>query len=467
MPSKVLTFLTAAFVLIYTSAALVVVLNRYWQYQNFYFDLGIFDSAIWQVSRFHPPLVDHVDFGSVKILSLGDHFNPSVFLLSPLYWLTSRTEVLLIAQTLAVGLSGLVVFKIGASQLKSKLAVLALVVAFLGYVGLQNALISDFHEATIAVLPLTLIFYAIFNKKWKLYFLLLIILLGLKETFAGLGVGIGLYLLISDRRQNLKRGMLTILISAVWGIAAMKVIIPYFSGGTYLYTPHYLPATLDEAVNRLFYQQLPRQTIFYTFATFGFLPLFNIAVLPAILENFFERYILYFGKGLDLGMHYNATLAPLLFIGALGVFRFLERRFKNTLAVTILSLAIIGGVIFLHRVVLHGPLGLFYNPVFYQQNQGVKYVDNFVGHFPKDGLIMTQNDLAVRLAHYNVALLRRDYQSLSPDHIILNLTEGQNLNSFYPLKYAEAVDLKNRLLVDPQYKKVEKYGKELYIFSKK
>ncbi len=449
------------FVTLYTLAAILVSVNRYWQYQTSYFDFGIFDTALWKVSRFQPPIVDHVDISyREEVLILGDHFSPSIFLLSPLYWLTDKREIILIAQVLAVVLAAWVGYKIAWNTLKNKVAVLALIVAFLGYVGTQNALISDFHQDTVAVLPLMLTFWAINKKKWRLFFLFLIILLGFKESFAGLGVALGLFILI--RRINLKVALATILISLSWFLIIVGYLIPTLSG-TYLYSPKELPSGFSELISRIS-QPLRVQTVFYTFLTFAFLPIFDLAVLPGILENFFERYVVA-NRGSDLGMHYNATLAPFLFMGALYILTRLEKKF-NTKIISMIALIIITLVVILHRFIIHGPLGLAYNPVFYQQNKGVKYVDDFVKNFPKDGLIMTQNDLAVRLTHQNVKLLRTEYKLINPDYVILNLTEGQNPNGFFPITYKAALELKEELLLDSNYT-LKKYTDEQYIFSRK
>lgn len=454
-------YLVWIFILLYTVAAILVSVNRYWQYQTFYFDFGIYDSAIWKVSRFQIPTVDHVDIGNKNIVIFGDHFSPSVFILSPLYWLTDRREIIFVAQVLAVVAASLIGFIISSRYLKNKLATLALVIAFLGYVGTQNALISDFHEATIAVLPLMLIFWAIFSKRWKLYFLFLIIFLGFKESFAGIGVAIGLYLVVKDR-SNLKIALMTAVISLLWGIVTTKYIIPYFSS-IYLYTPRYLPSSLNELVLRFIFPDLHWKTIFYTYLTFGFLPIFDLAILPAVFENFFERFVLS-QRGADLGMHYNAPLVPFMFIGALYAFKLMEKRFDKKI-ISAYATLIICMAFFLHRFVLHGPLGLSYNKVFYEQNDRTKYVDEFVANFPKSGLIMTQNDLAVRLTHQNVKLLRRNYREFNPDYIILNLTPGQNPNSFFPLSYKEVESLKDDLMIDPRYN-LRKFTDYLYLFYK-
>ncbi len=345
------------------------------------------------------------------------------------------------------------------------MAIFALIFAFLGYVGLQNGLISEFHDTTLSVLPLMIIFWAILNKKWAVYFIALIVLLGLKESFAGLGVGMGIYILVKNK-TNYKLALVTILLSTVWGYLALKIIIPYFSNGIYLYASNQLPSNPADFLKAFFIPGMKFKTMFYSFATFGFLPLFNLAIIPAIFENFLERFVLSpFSSRWDLGLHYNVPLSPLMFIGALEVFQKLEKKLKSRKLIVFLSLLIIFSTVFLHRFTLRGSLGLFYNPDFYIQNQYSNYVDNFLSHVPKEGIIYTQNDLAGRLSHQNVKTFRNDYKVINPDVVVLNLTLGQTPNAFSPLRYEGVLDLKNQLLNDYNYT-LQKYGAELYIFSK-
>lgn len=451
------------FFILYTLLALAVSLGRFWQFQSFYYDFGIFDSAIWKVSRFQLPIINHINFSGVDRIIFSDHFNPSIFLLSPLYWLTNRQEVLLVVQVLAVVSAAFIAYKMAKENLKSKVASFGLVVAFLGYVGMQNALISDFHEATIAVLVLMLIFWFVSKKQWLVYFISLVVLLGLKESFAGLGVGLGIMFLI--RRISWKVSLATILLSTLWGYVVIKYVIPYFSGGMYYFTPTSLPTNFSELVNDFIYPTIKVKTVFYTFATFGFLPLFDLSVLPAIFENFFERFVLSSYKGIDLGMHYNATLSPLLFMGSLSVLKWIEKNKKTKIFAGLIGLIIIFIVLFLHRFTLRGPLGLGYNPVFYKQFEGSRYVREFLNEVPKDGLVMTQNDLAVRFTHGKLMLISLDYKKYNPDFVVLNLTAGQNPNSLYPLGYSGATSLKEMLIKDGNYQ-LKKYADELYLFTR-
>jgi len=79
---------------------------------------------------------------------------------------------------------------------------------------------------------------------------------------------------------------------------------------------------------------------------------------------------------------------------------------------------------------------------------------------------MTQNDLATRLTHGpTIRLLQVNYQKRNPDYVILNLTPGQSINTFTPLSYIEAIELKNALSQDPNYT-VTKMHDQQYIFKK-
>ena len=226
----------AAYILIFcfTIAGIIVSLHRFWQYEVFYYDFGIFDRAIWQVSKFQAPIIDHLIVGGKWIFA--DHFSPSIFLLSPLYWLTTKSEVLLVAQATIVGLSGIVLYGIGKQVLRNKFLAFGILSCYLLFLGLQNAVITDFHELTVATLPFMLIFWAILNKKLKLYLLFLIITLGFKEVLFATGIGIGVALFFL-RKEWWRIALFTIIVSIAWGIISIKFVIPAFSDGIYVYAP--------------------------------------------------------------------------------------------------------------------------------------------------------------------------------------------------------------------------------------
>lgn len=453
------------FIFLYTLAAVLVSLHRFWQYESFFYDLGIFEQALWRVSKFQAPIIDNLAVGG-KIV-FADHFYPSLFILSPLYWFTNKTEIILVAQAVAVGLSLLIAFLIAKKAIKSKLVVLALITAYAGYIGLQNAIITDFHSLTVSVLPLMIVFWTIFKKKWKFYWLALIFLLGFKESMVGLGIAIGIYLLFKEKKRK-DIGIRTIIVSLTYFLLVAKIFIPLFNDGTYNYKP-YIHESIFHFFQSFFWPQIKLKTLLVSFSTFGFLPLFYPPLLPAFIEHFLERFVFNVaGTRWQLGFHYNAVLSPLMFISSLEVFKMMEQKKKYKKAVIFIATSIILIVVFYHRFFLHGPLGLAYHPVFYAHTKRQGFMDDFIKQIPRKGLLMTQNNIAPRFTHQKVILLKdkKNYKKFSPDYVAIDLRGGQNGNNFFSLTEEKTWQLVEALQKDKDYGLIVEYS-NYFIFEKK
>ncbi len=444
IPSIILyTYLT-----FYSFAATLVSLHRFWQYEVFFYDFGIFDQAIWKVSRLQAPVIDHLVTGGKLIFA--DHFSPSLFLLSPLYWFTNRQEILLVAQALTVSASAFLIYKIGIKILKNQWLSLCTVIAYTLFIGLQNAIITDIHEVTFATLPLALTFYAIVMDRKKLYWVALIILLGFKENLFLVGIGIGLFILFQKKSWK-KIGLISILLSIVWGAMVIKLIIPFFSGGTFTYDP-ILPTSLGELVNRFVDSPIKIHTLLISFGTFLFLPLLVSSFWFLFFQDFLTRFVpqaytLRFG----LGLHYSAILAPLLAISSIFALKSIQGRPSLHKFLSISGLLLLIIPLYLHQFKLHGPLGLAYNPAFYRHTKNFAFLDNLISKVPKGASVMTQNNLAVRFAHQPIYLLRDNWKIFAPDYIVLDLRDGQNPNNFFGLRIKTKEDVYSELLLDNNY----------------
>lgn len=447
--------------LFFMLAGSIVSVNRYWQYEVFFYDFGIFDQAIWKVSRFTPPIIDHLVVSGKWIFA--DHFNPSIFIFSPLFWLTDKSEILLIAQSVFVGISGVVIYLLGRKVTKNNFFSLSIVVCYLFFIGLQNAIISDFHEVTVMVLPLSITFWAIIQRKIRLYILFLLITLGFKESTFLLGIGIGFFILIAERKWW-KIGIGTILASIIYGIITIKFVIPYFSGGFYQYTPT-LQDGIVTNIQGFFDSGIKQRTIFYSFFSFGFLPLFAPSFWPLFLQDFASRFLPQFsGSRWDLGLHYSAQISPLLAISSFYSFRFLQK-FKNIKAHnTLLSITLIIIAMYLYHFVFHGPLALVYNPAFYAHTKDFTFLDKLIEKVPHDVKVMAQNNLATRFTHQPVWLLRDSFGTYSPDYIVADVRSGQNPNNYFGMH--DFYGIVNELKQDPEYETVYQ-TKEQFIFKRK
>lgn len=444
--------------LVFTWAGIFVSVHRFWQFETFYYDFGIYDQAIWRVAHFQKPVIDHFILGGKTIFA--DHFAPTIFLLSPLYWFTDRAEIILIAQVVAVGLSGLVLFFTARKITKSSLISLCVLLTYFLFVGLQNALITDFHELTIMTLPLMLTFYALATERKKLFWISFLLTLGCKESLAIFGLGLA-WFIWWEYPEHRRRAILVGVISIIWSLVTMKLIIPYFSEGIYLYAPEF--HGIRHFITTLYTPTLKVKTVGWIFASFAGLPLGSISVLPILGLNFISRFLTAGNGKWELGFHYNAEIAPTLAVGtALTLMRL--QKYLDRLWVRIIAGGLVVVSLFLFRFILNGPFMLAINPAFAPHSQNFGFLEELLKNVPKGQTIMTHNNLAAKLTHEDVILMRDSYWNFCPEHIVMDARKEQNMNNFYGISNIE--DILKKLRKDPAYTQI--YGTvDQFIFSKK
>lgn len=438
----------------------IVSLNRFWQYDVSFVDFGQYDQAIWHISRFQEPITYHFVYGKINVL--GDHVTPSVFLISPLYWFTDKSEMILLVQALVVALSGFFLYDMGKHVLKNRLLALSVLLCYFLFVGLQNAVITEFHELTVMTLPLMLTLWAMVKSRKILYFVSLIIMLGCKEITFTLGITIGIALFFLKKEWR-KESMWTIAISILWGIIAFKIIIPHFTHGQYLYV-NTMPPGIFPKILAIVDQPLKRHTLFFSFFSFSFLPFFAPQFWIAILQDYASRFIPdNFITRWDLGLHYNAQSAVLLAVSSIFGLKYLLRFSVIKKYSLVLAVLLVLNALVLFRFVLHGPFLLAFNPVFYRHSQDFAFLDTMVKKIPKNASVMTQNNLATRFTHQDVRLLTIDYPQAKPDYILIDVRSGQNPNDFLGTKYFS--EIFQQLLTDKNYKIIYK-TEDQYVFKR-
>lgn len=440
------------FAFLYSIAAIAVSLNRYWQFDSFWYDFGIFDQTIWSLSRFKLPIIAQLAPPMGKLV-WADHFNPSAIFLAPLYWLTDKAEIILVAQVIFVVLSSLVFYVISRKIIKNNLVRITLFVSYLGFVGLQNALYTDVHNIVFSLLPFSLAIWSIYAKKWKIYLLFLFLTLGFQENLGGLGIGLGLFLFLKDKK-NLKIALFTIIVSLGWSILTTKWIMPVLSGGPYNYQPVIPENLTDWFTSFIFPANLKLKAIIVTYLSFGLLPIFSISTLPLIIEHYLERFVLNVaGTRWDLGLHYNALLSPIMALASIEAILKLQkiRRLNKILGLWAISSILV--IIFIHRFYYHGPLMLATIPDFYKHTADFEFLRKFEKEVPKKGLLMTQNNLASHFTHSNVMLLDKDIENIKPETVAFDVRKGQNANDFFPLSEDDTHLLISQLSTNPNYEK--------------
>ncbi|MCL5283449.1 MAG: DUF2079 domain-containing protein [Armatimonadetes bacterium] len=307
------------------------------------YDLGIYDQAIWLISRFHDP------FDTVRGLPiLADHFDPILYLLAPLYWIWASPKMLLIVQTLALALGALPVYALARRVIGAASIGLLFALCYLCYQPMEWSNTFDFHPEIFATPFLLGAFYFLICDRRRPYFVLLGLVALTKET-AGLSIILlGLYALAVNRRV----GWMTVGMGAASLAVALGVLQIYHNGhpspyfwlfARYGKTPMQIVGTLLRhpiGVAIGLNTEETRRYLFELFQPVFFLPLLAPEALalasPSLLANLlsgrsFMRMIYY---------QYTVYITPFVFIASIIAFDRI-RRWGNYFTTGLLALDLI------------------------------------------------------------------------------------------------------------------------------
>jgi uncharacterized membrane protein len=233
-----------ALVLLYAVVFGSLSLVRHWAFHSTALDLGVFDQVLWNTvhGRFMESTLslERCDPHSFFL----DHFSPALLLIAPFYAVVPRPETLLAFQTLALAAGAWPLYLLARRFLERSEERLVWVAAYVLSAPLAWITLYDFHEITLAVLPLGLAVYFQATRRTVPLLLSLGASFLVKEELPLVGIGFGLALL-AQRRWRL--GMLIAVTSAAWFLVTLKVIIPAFAGGApYQYLGRYASLGRDE-----------------------------------------------------------------------------------------------------------------------------------------------------------------------------------------------------------------------------
>ncbi|MDT4968796.1 MAG: hypothetical protein QOJ64_3533 [Acidobacteriota bacterium] len=405
-------------VLIVTAIYSSLSVLRHLHFTSTAYDLGIFDQAVWQYSRFHLP------FSSVRsnLLTenlLGDHFHPILILLAPLYWLVNCVVALLVAQALLFAIAIVPIFLFTEKRL-GKVAGYLFAISYSIFWGIQNAVEFDFHEIAFAVPLIALAIYFIDEKKWGAYFVCMALLLMTKENLSVTVFFFGVYLVATKR---FRQGLATMIAGVVWFFAAIKLFIPFFAksltlkvdraNNYYRYWSYhqfgpnpwraFITILKDPliVIRTLFSPGAKLHTYWYLFHPFLFLSFVSplaILLIPLVAERFLSEGPHFWGTN----YHYSAVMAPVIIMAAVdGLWR-VVRRVKITkparLAVPVSICVLLLNLILLPQF----PLWKLGQMAYWQRTPNDLVGSKAVSVIPADASVVTQGPITPHLSQRQV-----------------------------------------------------------------
>ena len=196
--------------------------QRHARFASFGFDLGIYDQAIWLLSRFKTPFITlrGLDFW-------GTHANPILVLFVPFYWLGAGPIFLLIAQVASQAAGAVAVYLLARDRFESRWPAVAMAGVLLLHPTYQYLVWEFFHPDALALGPLLFAYWAARARRWNWFAVATVLALASKEDVALAFIVLGI--LIAARGDR-RIGAITSVVAAAWFMFATRVIIPFANG---------------------------------------------------------------------------------------------------------------------------------------------------------------------------------------------------------------------------------------------
>lgn len=384
--SKIIVYLiVGVFTILYSILGIV----RYNNFEAFGYDLGINSQTVWRYSTFQNPVSTLAPFP--ELLKLSAHVELIYALISPFYWIWNDPRMLLILQVIFVCSGAIALYKLSEKKRLNVYISLALVISYLMFYGVQNALWFDVHSSVFAAGVLAWFIYLLETKRLKLSILFFILAITAKENIAIITFAISIMYLIVNRE---KKYLIYATVSIVYLLFIYFVYFPQIVQVDYLYeNSGGLLSGLS--LTGFFDSQDKRDTLIYSFLSFGFLPL----LLPVMLLPMIADLSTYFILASELTgshglfMHYRVTLAPLMVVAtiyAIAKFKWLNKWY--------LSVYLLIFTLFC-QYYLHLPLSYLTKQWFWTQHVAVANIQNVIKQLPEDASVVSQNNISPRIAH--------------------------------------------------------------------
>ncbi|MGI8420270.1 MAG: DUF2079 domain-containing protein [Candidatus Levyibacteriota bacterium] len=362
---------------------------RHNHFQSYGFDLGITDQIVWEYSHFKAPIttVHYYPFTSI----LTDHIELIFAPLSIFYWIWNDPRMLLLLQAAFMCFSALPLYFLAKDKKLTPLICYAILLGYLMFYGIQNALWFDVHSAVFGASFLAWFIYFFDKKKYKattIFFLLAILC---KENVALLTALISIVYFI--KRKN-RKDLVFFTFSGIYLFLIFGVYFPHFTKLGYEYeSTNGLIGNIN--LSHFFNTANKREVFFVSFGSFGFLPLLSPFSLLPFLGDLFSYFVV--GNNIKeadgIFMHYRVTLAPLITWSTVLAISEIKRLNRNYTALYLLV------SLFAVQYFLHLPLSYLTKNWFWNESSAVKNINTLLPYLPPDASVVAQNNITPHLSH--------------------------------------------------------------------
>lgn len=348
------------------------------------FDLGMYDQAVWQYSKFIWP------YNTIKDrFILGDHLTLTLPLLAPLFWIWNDVRALLVFQAIWVSFSVLAVYKLVRIRKFSPFISSCLAFIYSLFYGIQYGIFFDFHPVLLATGLIPWMLYFLEAKRTKLFILSLVLIVLTQENMGLALASLGFIYFFKKKYRALS---IAFVIGGITVSLLSAKIIAFFSPVGFQYAPQ-----LNPNLTGLFNTPEKQQVWLYTLSAFSFLPIFSPGVLLAVGFDLAQYFITgpEFARMWSPFMHHRAILAPYVLLGTLDVLGFIAKRKINVTAISLLLVA----SCLLQQYIFHYPLNKLTKLEYWKIESWITDNEKMLATIPKNISIAAQQSLVPHLSH--------------------------------------------------------------------
>lgn len=312
-------------VVLYIVVFSVLSVMRYRTFHAMTLDLGIMTQVVWNSAHGRYFETSLGRFAGTDLMGnyLGNHVRPFLLFLAPLYRLWPDPALLLILQSVALGLAAVPLYGIAKRLTGDSKAACVVALCYLAYPALGFLNLVDFHPIAFSILFVFAAYQSLQVEKRWLFWIFVLLALSTKEEMAiPIAIWGGVTLLNRERRRL---GLALLSLAGGWAVLSLFVIIPYFNDGQpyrfwtlWSFLPDFFsPESIAESTIRPIFRASPQTVILFLLHLgfpLGFLPFLGPASLVVALPSLVylllgERPALH-----SVGYHYPAVLIPWLFL---------------------------------------------------------------------------------------------------------------------------------------------------------
>ena len=313
--NKIVVILLVLYVLFFSLVGIL----RYNLFDFDDFDLAVYSQALWNMS--HGSIFSSI----LGVPFLAGHTALIIFLILPIYLLIRTPILLLILQTIAIGLSGYLLYRL-ASNLLNKTWAFVLFILYLIYIPLIYSSLFEFHPVVLSLPFLILSFLAYKDEKFFHFLFYSILAMLCKENIPLIIAMFGVLAFVD--RKSIKWITAPLLLGFSFFIVLIFLIKPYYNKGIIdffiLYrefgnTPKDIILNMISSPHKVMVRIFSIANFRFIIRLIGpvvFLPLLSLTkLIPVILvllqhllsSRITEKMLVY---------HYSAKFVPFIFISA-------------------------------------------------------------------------------------------------------------------------------------------------------